>query len=399
MPTESEGAREESGQALDVRAVSKLALRTLPYLRPAIIELKPLVWVALPLLLLSVPAGMLGADLFLNRMLNAQPLTEFEAWILAVDPAEFVAVEALSIAGRQLIRDRLVIGSVGLTIFLTPIGFWARYKILLIGQRINQILRVEMVSNMQAMSLRFHSGSRVGDSIYRTYQDSAMVTNLMAMLVRPIGPLFAALMGFFIAFLYDWRLPILWVLLYAAAYAMARYYTPILQRTFREARERNSGLTSRIQETLSGIKVVKANGAEAVEQRRFEEASRGAFAGAYEARTRLALMGILAFALSVLPSMLTATIVSVLAREGAPIAAGWALAFVGFSTWTLGSYANVMGRVSSWSGAARRLLWMWGRTQDMAIGMNRAFSQVDMRPEVTDADDAVPLPAFPCSRR
>jgi ABC-type multidrug transport system fused ATPase/permease subunit len=393
-PEEQRHALEESGHALDVRAVVRLALRTLPYLRPAFAELRPLLWVFLPLLILSLPMGMLGADLFLNRMLNAQPLTDFEAWLLSVDPAEFVAVEALSVGARQLIRDRLVIGTFGLALVLSPIAFWAAYKILLIRQRINQILRVEMVSNMQAMSMRFHAGSRVGDSIYRTYQDSAMVTSMMGMLVRPIGPIFAAIMGFFIAFIYDWRLPILCAVLYIIAYAIARYYTPILRRAFREARERNSGLTSRIQETLSGIKVVKANGAEAMEQQRFEEASLGAFEGAYDARSRLALLGIVAFVVSALPPMLTATAASVLASDGAPIAAGWALAFVGFSVWNLGAYANVMGRVGSWSRAARRLLWMWGQTQDMAVGMERAFSQVDMRPEVADAEDAELLPPF-----
>lgn len=221
-----------------------------------------------------------------------------------------------------------------------------------------------------------------------------MVTNLMGMLVRPIGPLFAAATGFFIAFLYDWRLPLLWVVLYVSAYALARHYTPLLRQTFREARERNSALTSRIQETLSGIRVVKAYGAESLEQERFEAASRGAFAGAYASRTHLALMGILAFSLSALPTMLTAATVSVLARESASIAAGWALAFVGFSTWNLGAYANVMGRVGAWSRAARRMLWMWGRTQDMAVGMERAFTQIDMRPEVADAEDAAPLPPF-----
>jgi ABC-type multidrug transport system fused ATPase/permease subunit len=385
---------EEAGQGLDFREVWRLALRTLPYLWPSLVELKPLLWVWAPLLVLSLPAGMLGADLFLNRMLNGQPLTPFEGRLLLLDPAEYVAVEALSVAARQLLRDRLVIGTVVFFVAMLPVALWTGWKILLIGQRINQILRVEMVTNMQAMSMRFHSGSRVGDSIYRIYQDSAMVTNLMGMLVRPIGPIFAGLIGFFIAFLYDWRLPLIWVLLYGVVYAMARLYTPVLRRAFREARERNSVLTSRIQETLSGVKVVKAFGAEPIEQARFEEASRRAFSGAYRARTQLAGMGILVFILSAIPPMLTATVVSVMAHEGEPLAAGFALAFVGFATWNLGAYANVLGRVGSWSRAARRLLWFWARTQDMAVGMERALTQVDMRPEVSDAEDAIPFPTF-----
>jgi ABC-type multidrug transport system fused ATPase/permease subunit len=385
---------EEAGTGLDVREVARLALRTLPYLWSNLSELRPLLWVAVPLLVLSLPAGMLGADLFLNRMLNGNPLTVFEADLLFFERAEFVEVESLSVSARQTLRDRLFFSVLVLVLVLTPVALWAAWKLLTIAQRINQLLRVEMVKNMQAMSMRFHSGSRVGDSIYRSYQDSAMVTGLMGMLVRPIGPIFAAVTGFFIAFLYDWRLPAIWVVLYAAAYGMARAYTPVLRRSFREARERNSALTSRIQETLSGLKVVKAYGAEPIEQARFEEASRSAFEGAYRARTNIALLGILAFILSALPGMLTATLVSVLARDGSPLAAGVALAFVGFATWNLGAYANVLLRVGSWSRAARRLLWLWGHTQDMAIGMERAFTQVDMLPEVRDADDAVSLPAF-----
>ncbi len=384
---------EEAG-SFDFREVYALALRTLPYLWSNIAELKPLLWVGAPLLVLSLPLGMLGADLFLNRMLDGQPLTGFEAWLLRLEPAEFVEVDALSVEARKIVRDHLVIGIVALVLALTPIALWGAWKILMLGQRINQLLRVEMVTNMQAMSMRFHAGSRVGDSIYRTYQDSAMVTNLMGMLVQPIGPLFAGVTGFFIAFVYDWRLPLVWIALYVAVFGMARYYTAVFRRAFRVARERNSALTSRIQETLSGVKVVKAYGAEPVEQRRFEQASRSAFDGAYEARTTLALMGILIFNLSALPAMLAATVLSVMAREGTPLAAGFALGAVGFATWNLGAYANALGRVGTWSRAARRLLWLWARTQDMAVGMERAFTQVDMRPEVRDAEDAVPFPGL-----
>jgi ABC-type multidrug transport system fused ATPase/permease subunit len=369
-------------------------VRTLPYLWSNLAELKPLLWIFGPLILIYVPLGMLLADLFLNRMLNGEPVTSFEAWLFRLEPEVFVDVEKLSVEARQLLRDRLIIGGVGFGLAMIPVALWARWKLLLIGQKINQLLRVEMVTNLQAMSMRFHSGSRVGDSIYRTYQDSAMVTNLMWMLVAPIWPLLAGLFGFFVAFVYDWRLPVLWVGLYVLAFAMARYYTPILRRGFREARERNSALTSRIQETLSGLKVVKAFGAEPIEQARFEEASSAAFAGAYEARTKLALMGIVIFILSAMPAMLMATVLSVFAREERPLAAGFALGFVGFATWSLGAYSNALGQIGSWSRGARRLVWLWGRTQDMAVGMERAFTQVDMRPEVQDAEDAVPVPAF-----
>ena len=385
---------DEGGARLDVREVYELAVRTLPYLWSNFTELRPLLWVILPFSLLYVPMGMLLADIFFNRMLNGEPLTSFEAWAFFVPPEQFVDVEKLSIAARELLRDRLLLGTVLFMVAMIPLSIWGGWKILKIAQRINQLLRVEMVENTQAMSMRFHAGSRVGDSIYRTYHDSAMVTNLMWMLVAPIWPALAAVFGLLVSFVYDWRLPLLWVLLYVAAYGMARYYTPILRRRFRISRERSSALTSRIQETLSGLKIVKAYGLEPREQVRFEAASESAFDGAFRARALLAGMGILIFNLSALPAMVMATIFSVMAREGEPLAAGFALGFVGFATWSLGAYSNALGQVGSWSRAARRLTWLWARTQDMAVGMERAFSQVDMRPEVSDAEDAIPFPAF-----
>jgi ABC-type multidrug transport system fused ATPase/permease subunit len=64
---------------------------------------------------------------------------------------------------------------------------------------------------------------------------------------------------------------------------------------FRHARATNSALTSQIQESLSGMRVIKAFGLERSEQTRFESASNTAFAGAYAARTWVAGFGVATF--------------------------------------------------------------------------------------------------------
>jgi ABC-type multidrug transport system fused ATPase/permease subunit len=172
-----------------------------------------------------------------------------------------------------------------------------------------------------------------------------------------------------------------------------RFTTP-LRREFRTARELNSALTSRIQESLAGARVIKAFSGEAVEQSRFEEASRAAFAGAYAARTRLVGFGILAFCLSALPPMLASAYLALLARDGTPLMAGVALAAVGFATWNLGAYGDATRRVGQWSRASRNLMNMWARTQDMTVGMERAFTQVDLDLDVKDDPDAIAVPPF-----
>lgn len=382
------------GLSLDLSEVWKLTVRTLPYLRPILRELRPLAYVLIPLAIIGLPAGWMGTDLLLNRMLMGNPITPTEATVLFLDPAHYVEVEKLGIPEREVLRNRIVITTLVIGLALIPVGIWIGYRFLMIRQLISQLLRVELVGNVQAQSMRFHSGTKVGDSIYRAYQDSAMVTGMMGMLFRPIGPLWTILSGLVLSVIFDWRFPVALLFLYLALYWFALRTTPNLRLGFRHARERSSALMSRIQETLSGIKVVKAFGAEAVEQERFEAASRHAFAGAFEGRSRLALLGIASYIIAGTIPMAAATYVALLAREGAPLLLGVMVAFVGFSFWNLGAYAAGVGRVSSTAMAGRRLLYMWAHAQDMAIGMERAFGQVDRKPEVENAPDAIPLPPF-----
>ena len=368
--------------------------RTLPYLWPILRRALRVIGVIFVLAIVAIPVLMMGTDLLFNRMLLGGPLTSTEAALLFLEPAEYVTVEKLAIAERKVLRDRIVLAGLGIILALVPIFIWIGYRLLMIRQEIHQLLRVELVGNVQAQSMRFHSGSRVGDSIYRAYQDSAMVTGMMQMLIRPVLPFFGALYGLLIAFVFDWRFPIALVLLYVALYGFALRTTPGLRRGFRHARERGSALLSRIQETLSAIKVVKAYGAEAVEQARFEAASKRAFEGAFEGRSRVALLGVLSYIVTAIVPLAAAVYMALLAREGQPLLLGAAVAFVGFAAWNLGAYSAGAGRMASTAMDGRRLLTMWASAQDMAIGMERAFGQVDRKPEVENAPDAMALPPF-----
>ncbi|MGD8863788.1 MAG: ABC transporter ATP-binding protein, partial [Myxococcales bacterium] len=388
-----------SGQpdGIPLRQLLKLAVRTVPYLKSARADLRRLLkgfLISLPLLLGLLVAGLLAADLFFNRMLRGQPVTPFEARLLSLDPALFVDVGALGVEARRVLRTKLMIYIGVLIAVYTPLIVGGLFYFIRLVQRINQGLRTQMMAQVQAMSMRHHSGSRVGDSIYHAYQDSAMVTGLMAMLVAPILPLLRATWFLFFVLIFDWRLSVALGAMYLIGILFARHQGPFLRAEFRRARELNAALTSRIQETLSGLKVVKAFGSEAFEQRRFEDASEGAFGGAFHARSRLALYRIVAFSLSAVPVMGAYCLLAVYAAEERSLAAGTALAFTGFATWNLGAWNYALGRMRNAGSAAKGLMDMWGLSQDMSVAMERAFSQVDLTPEVQDAEDAVEMPGL-----
>jgi ABC-type multidrug transport system fused ATPase/permease subunit len=341
---------------------------------------------------IGAAAGALLLDLHWTRVLKGEPLSPLEARLLWLDPATSVHVQALSAEIRRSVRDRELALGVALTLLLAPLGGALAYYLLWILQRINQGLRLELFQRLQTLSLRFHHESRVGDAIYRLYQDSAMVTDLIQTVV--LGPL-AQVLRFATATaliaLLDAQLALLLLLAWPPSLLLAALLTPRLRRGFRQARAANSALTSQIQETLAGIRVIKAYGAEAREQARFEARSREAFAAAFGARSSFAALGVLSFGL-VATALLAATGIAALrTQQGLPLFAQRILLAAGFSAWNLGLFSFSKAAFGSSTQAIERLLVLWARAQDIAVGLDRVFELLDVEPEVRDAPDALPL--------
>jgi ABC-type multidrug transport system fused ATPase/permease subunit len=166
---------------------------------------------------------------------------------------------------------------------------------------------------------------------------------------------------------------------------------------FRRAREANSALTSRIQETVSGLRVIKAYGAEDVERRRFEDASLEAFAAAYAARSRFVGYKVVVFWCVGVVLVVGVGFATGLSAGDAPLYGQHFLVAMGFASvnaglWNLGFYNNFKDRFGDGTRAAHSLMDLWGALQDVATGLDRTFELLDLEPEVEDAPDAVPMP-------
>ena len=372
---------------LTIGPILRLAWRSLSYLKGARRDLGLLALIALLLLVAAVPVSWILYELVNTRMLQGKPLSSFEANLLSLPFDEFVEVDGLSVAARQLLRDKIMWFVAGVVVLFTPIGvallmYWVRLQ-----QRINQGIRVKMMEQVQAMSLRFHSGAQIGDAIYRAYQDSAMITALMSLLVRPLVPLTFMAVAFVAMLTLDKRTALSLLAVYLLGFALAFWYGRRLRVSFRTAREVNSALTSQIQETMAAIKVVKAFGTEPVEQARFERSSNAAFEAAYKARMQMTTFGIVTFVLSALPAMAAVTYMAVWANKGLPVASTASIAALS-AVWTLGVYQWATGRVGDGSSSLNRLLRLWGELQNAGVGMDRAFAHVDLDPEVKDQPGA-----------
>lgn len=377
---------------LDFARVLQIFLRTWPFIKPLTRHLIFFVVCSALVFLFTTVLGFIITGLLNSGVIGGKPLGPLHVSIYGLDPAVFVEVEELSADARRQL-PWLVIGSfiplvmVGIiaAMFLYQYSVW-------IFQRINQLMRVRLIDQLQMQSLAFHSQSRTGDAIYRVYQDSAMVTSIIrSIFLDPLMFLGRYMFGLGVVAAFSPWLALILGITIAPVLFLGRYFSSPLRVAFRRARERNSRLTSWIQESVVGIRIIKATGNESQRESAFQHLSQNAFAAAFEARVMLTVMGILAFVVVGLSVLTTQSVTALYANAEADTYARNLLLGFGFAVWNLGSFTAASTRINDSVGSLESLITIWGRAQDMAVGLNRVFEILDLEPEVTDAADATDL--------
>ena len=134
--------------------------RTLPLLRAVRGHLVALTATLVVFLLIGIPVTLIMTDVLFTRVLEGQPLTPIEARSLALDPDLYTQAgddgELMAPAERRAVRDRWLLILLLLSLPTLPIGGGLVYYAIWILQRINQVLRVSLLTRIQTLSLRFH---------------------------------------------------------------------------------------------------------------------------------------------------------------------------------------------------------------------------------------------------
>jgi len=376
---------------LNFRLVLRIFRRCLPLLKTVRWHLGGLILGSVTLAIVFLPLTLLLLDILMTRVLQGQPLTASEARFLGFAPALTVQVDTLSPELRREIGAQALWTFMAIVIPALFCGFALWYYQVWILQRINQTLRLTLFDRIQTLSLRFHAESRIGDAIYRLYQDSAMVTQLIKVLF--LTPLFATgrfVYSLAVVFALNPRLALILALAWLPLLLVGFKVSRRLRVGFRTARAANSALTSRIQESLAGVKVIKAYGVEAFAQERFERDSLAAFRAAFAVRSLFAGFNVAIFWIVGILFLVATGWATLEAQEAT------AVYFVvwGFTVWNLGLYTYFKQRLGVATDVLRKLFSTWGQMQDIAIGLDRVFELLDLKPEVEDVPDAKAMPPF-----
>ncbi|MGI9271345.1 MAG: ABC transporter ATP-binding protein [Woeseiaceae bacterium] len=379
-------------ESIPIREVFRLSLRCWPYYRPMLKHLLTFLFLNVLMAALFMGIYFVGNDLIENKILVGERLQSMQATILMVGD-EYVTTGAedeppLTDEQRKRVRLGVIVVAAMLWVYFAVYLAASTYYHAWIFQQINQRLRVEMLGQVERLSLRYHSESRTGDAMYRVYQDSATIVNILQFLI--FTPMRLVLWSIFsiivLMFFSPWFGLIILIAAIPITYVMRRLI-PKVRKYAQLARETNSDLTSRIQETLAAIRVVKANAAEKEMMARFKRDSTAALEAAYKFRFYMSIL-----MLGVLLCSFTAFLVAeyymatwALAEKATFL--GGAVALLGFAVWNLGAYRSATGRGEEISNSMWDIAYHWSLVQDLAVGLKRAFYFIDMEPEVDEPEN------------
>lgn len=345
-------------------------------------------------MLLEIGAALVGFDLLTNKVFLAEPLTSTQANLLSLPAAEFVDVEELGADARLTLRTVFLVLVGALLAVGVALGGGLGYYLTWILQRVNQQLRLAMMDAAVRLSLR-RRDTEVGDAIYRVYQDSAMVTGVVRnALIAPVTALFELLAAASVVSFFSPRLGLLFLIAAAPALLLVWAFTPRLRALSAKSRTANSELTSHIQESVGGARLLKACRAEAAALDGFHARSETALDRAYELRRAVALLGMLVYFCAALAALAADYAMARWVWAEATTFGYGLVAFIGFAVWNLGAFQAAQGRFATISGTGVSLATTWCILQDMSVGLKRAFFLLDVPPEVADKPDALPMPAL-----
>jgi subfamily B ATP-binding cassette protein MsbA len=173
---------------------------------------------------------------------------------------------------------RLAIALLGLTILKGLSLYYSNYWMSRVGQHVVMDLRNELYSHVLRQSMAFFVLNSTGRLMSRMSSDveqvqEAVSTSLAELFRETV--LLAALVLW--VFYIDWKLAILAMGIAPAAFLLTLTMGGRIRRVSLKSREEVAGLSDLLQQSITGIRIVKAFGMEQHEGGRFRGAARGLF--------------------------------------------------------------------------------------------------------------------------
>ncbi|HLI81597.1 MAG TPA: ABC transporter ATP-binding protein [Candidatus Binataceae bacterium] len=344
--------------------IFRLVPRVWPFIR---LFRRHLVYLALAVIPL-LPGGLFSLALlgvFFDAVGQGNPLNRFQAWMLHVP---MTADRHVILWHACVFTGVLTVITIPYAVALLAYGIW-------ILQRMTNQFRVDLYSRLQELSLRFHSEEKIGDAIFRMFQDSAAIPHIInGLIIQPLHIVPVVLVNILVLAAFDYRVAAIAAALIPLELLVAAVFARPLRQAFLAERVATAQATTRIEETLASIKAVKAFGREAAESDLYAHDNWASFVAARRARMMFVLYRVLASTLRSLAYVGAVYFGAMQVLHGGVTGALRAVL-------SLGAFQGALWVFGGASSRVRNMTQMWGTLQDVGVALTRVFEMMDKLPE------------------
>ncbi len=275
---------------------------------------------------------------------------------------------------------RQVLLMVGVYVGASTATWLQTYFMAAVAQRTVRDIRNDLFAKLQTLSLRFFDQRSHGELMSRLTND---VENISTVLTESVTQFFSAILMLFsvsgIMLWLNWRLALVSLVTIPLMAALTTYVARRTRRGYRQQQRALGELNGFIEETISGVRVVKAYGQEAAAIEAFESANLELRRASTTAQTFTQVLGPLS-------NMVNNIGYAIVAGAG-----GW-MAVQGLAT--VGVIASFVDYARRLSRPLNEIANLYNSIQSAIAGAERALELLDEVPELTDAEAAPALRAI-----
>ncbi|WP_103348502.1 ABC transporter ATP-binding protein [Amycolatopsis sp. CA-128772] len=285
-----------------------------------------------------------------------------------------------AVAGRTGGLPGIAVFLVALQVIAFGTAFARRYLGGKLALDVQHDLRQRVFNAVSRLDGGKQDALRTGQVASRAISDLQLVTGILMQVPLSFGSVVFALLSFGAML---WLSPVLTLIALVVTPAVGIIVTRSRKRLFPatwSAQQRAADVAQQVEETVTGVRVVKGFGQETREVSKLEATARKLFGE----RLRAAK-------LSAVPAATTAALPA--AGQVAVLGIGGVLALNG--SITLGTFLAFATYLATLIGPARMLSGLVVQAQLTRAGAERVYELIDAQPEVVDAPDARPLPDGP----
>ncbi len=257
------------------------------------------------------------------------------------------------------------------------------YLMTVVGQRLLLYMRTEIFDRIQTLSLRFFDQHEAGDLMSRLVNDTQVINQVLGGGIVRLASTILTLIGIVASMIgLNWRLALVSFTILPVMFLATTVFSRRARIAYRRTRETIGEVSAELQENIAAVREVQAFAREEANVDEFEAVNASNRDANVQAESLLS-------AFSPALDVLSTIALAIVAGYGGYLALAFDPSLI-----SVGTIVSFLIYVRRFYEPVRMIANLYTQLQSAIAGAERIFELLDTKPEITDAPDAVPLPAI-----